>query len=402
MTMNRKEFLQRSALFTLGTQLLPGLLTSCDDSPTIGRRFDVNFDGNVLVIGAGSAGLTAGHVLRQHNIDFQILEASDRFGGRVRRDSSLADFPIDLGAEWLHTDSSVFAEMINDPGTSGDIELIRYRPETMSAWHNDALRKRNFYTNFYAEYKFKSTTWYDFFERYIVPGIEDSITYQSPVVAIDYSGSRVQVTTADDTVYEADKVILTVPLTILKQNRITFDPPLPASKTNALADVEMPDGIKVFIRMNEDFYPDILFDGGILKNALTDINGEKIYYDAAFRKDTRDHVLALFCVGEPATIYAQQDSDQQTLDVVMTELDKFFDGKASRHYQDHVIQNWSKETFIGGSYSHYDSYNRRDDLKAPLDSKIYFAGETYAEEDSIATVHGASLSAFTAVQQVLA
>ena len=37
----------------------------------------------VLIIGAGAAGLAAGHALAQRGIDFQILEASDRIGGRL-------------------------------------------------------------------------------------------------------------------------------------------------------------------------------------------------------------------------------------------------------------------------------------------------------------------------------
>ena len=53
-------------------------------------------------MGAGAAGITAGHALSEKGIDFEILEASSVHGGRVKKTAGFADFPIDLGAEWVH------------------------------------------------------------------------------------------------------------------------------------------------------------------------------------------------------------------------------------------------------------------------------------------------------------
>ena len=39
----------------------------------------------VLIIGAGAAGITAGHLLAERGVDFEILEASSTHGGRVRK-----------------------------------------------------------------------------------------------------------------------------------------------------------------------------------------------------------------------------------------------------------------------------------------------------------------------------
>ena len=41
----------------------------------------------------------------------------------------------------------------------------------ISVWKDGKLRKRNIASHFYSEYKFKSTTWYGFFEQHIVPTI---------------------------------------------------------------------------------------------------------------------------------------------------------------------------------------------------------------------------------------
>ena len=61
-----------------------------------------NFEGKVIIIGAGASGLAAAKILQRNNIDYLILEASNRYGGRLKENKTLADFPIDLGAEWIH------------------------------------------------------------------------------------------------------------------------------------------------------------------------------------------------------------------------------------------------------------------------------------------------------------
>ena len=57
----------------------------------------------VAIVGAGVAGLEAGRVLHEANVDIAILEARERIGGRVftMRDPRLP-VPIELGAEFVH------------------------------------------------------------------------------------------------------------------------------------------------------------------------------------------------------------------------------------------------------------------------------------------------------------
>lgn len=396
--MNRQEFLRNLTGVGVGAVFFPGFLMSCDPTYDFYDSIEVNFSGNVLIIGAGSAGLTAGHILNQNDIDFQILEASDRYGGRVKKAENFVDFPIDLGAEWIHTHPSILAKILNNPNESASVDILNYAPESMYLWKNGKLKKRNFLTNFYSEWKFKNSTWFDFFDEFVVPGVSNRINLSTPVTSIDYSGSRVQVETAGQT-YEADKVIVTVPLKMLQNGSIDFIPSFPAEKSTALEKVDMPDGIKIFIEMEEDFYPDITVDGG-LGDFINDETGEKIYYDAAFRKDSNTNLLGLFTVGPQASKFTELSSDQESANALMDELDQIFDEKASRHYVQHIVQNWSKEPFIGGSYSHYRDYGAMDVLKRPIDDKVFFAGEAYSDE-SQATVHGAAETAWSVVKRIL-
>lgn len=58
---------------------------------------------DVVIIGAGAAGLAAARALDEHGIDVVVLEARERIGGRVFTHRDLASpIPIELGAEFIH------------------------------------------------------------------------------------------------------------------------------------------------------------------------------------------------------------------------------------------------------------------------------------------------------------
>ena len=68
----------------------------------------MNFDADVIVLGAGLAGLTAAHELSAAGKSVLILEARDRAGGRVftKRDAT-SSMPVELGPEWVGGDGKM-------------------------------------------------------------------------------------------------------------------------------------------------------------------------------------------------------------------------------------------------------------------------------------------------------
>jgi monoamine oxidase len=57
---------------------------------------------DVIVVGAGIAGLAAAQALQQGGRRVLVLEARDRIGGRVWTSARWPDLPVDLGASWIH------------------------------------------------------------------------------------------------------------------------------------------------------------------------------------------------------------------------------------------------------------------------------------------------------------
>ena len=92
------------------------------------KKYD--FDGKVIIVGAGASGLAAAKILEQNQIDYTILEATNRYGGRLKKDTTLADFSIDVGAEWIHSNPKVLNVIKGFDGSKIEEELIDYKLES--------------------------------------------------------------------------------------------------------------------------------------------------------------------------------------------------------------------------------------------------------------------------------
>lgn len=92
MTISRRNFLSASAALTL--------------VPLFGARAlaaSLPRDADIVVIGAGAAGIAAARRIQASNRKVIVVEASGQIGGRCATDSTSFDVPFDRGARWLHT-----------------------------------------------------------------------------------------------------------------------------------------------------------------------------------------------------------------------------------------------------------------------------------------------------------
>jgi monoamine oxidase len=86
---------------------------------------------DVLIIGAGIAGLTAAEQLAARGLSVKVLEARDRPGGRILTVSDERDgFPIELGAEFVHGKHPLLRSYISDAD-------LRLREIKADPWCNE-------------------------------------------------------------------------------------------------------------------------------------------------------------------------------------------------------------------------------------------------------------------------
>ena len=289
--MNRRKFLKQSTLLSIGGLLLPSaLLSSCRPDTLFEGP---SFQGKVLIIGAGAAGLYAGYILKSKGIDFQILEAAPNYGGRIGKLTGFANFTIDVGAQWMHGKNSIVSDLVkasDTPITLDDSnekywfnnELVSSLPRDINEIFEEEenvpdvsfadFAVQNGYGDEYKniveaiagdsgadasqisaywkiieeenwnsgddDFKFEET-YFDLIEKQIAIHVQDQIQLNTAVKQIDYSGPVIQVTDSNNNVYTADKVIITVPITILKSGDIEFVPTLQTEKTTAFSKIGM-------------------------------------------------------------------------------------------------------------------------------------------------------------------
>ena len=92
MTITRRNFLSASA----GLAMAPGFFGSRAGAAPLPREADI------VVIGAGAAGIAAARRVMAANRKVIVVEASSRIGGRCQTDATTFDVPFDRGARWMH------------------------------------------------------------------------------------------------------------------------------------------------------------------------------------------------------------------------------------------------------------------------------------------------------------
>jgi monoamine oxidase len=400
---------------------------------------DTSWD--VVVVGAGMAGLAAARVLHDAGRRTVVLEAARRIGGRVLTDRSLG-FAVELGAGWIHgTVDNPVAELAAAAGVAwhasdfDDVRTFRAAGRVWSAaelddadaayvallrriearaasgrsvahvldeiepgWATDPLlvhRLSSDLTFDLGDLDRLSSTLFDTgerldgpdalvlggYERVLAPlaaGLDIRLSH--PVERIESRGERVTAVVGSKR-FDAARVVVAVPLGVLS--------------AGAVASVGFSAVEKFCFVWDEPFWDDTEF------LAYTPLRPD--LYNLFVNLHSVDRsvpALMTFAYADEARA-ASRRSDAESVELAVRHLRDMY-GTKVRRPRAMRRSRWVADPFVRGAYS-FPSVDTRPgdfDLLAQSVGRVHFAGEhTHAEHFS--TVHGAYLSGRRAAFEVL-
>jgi monoamine oxidase len=406
---------------------------------------DDEFD--VVVVGAGAAGLAASERLASTGLSYVVLEARDRAGGRAWTVDAAPGMPVDLGCGWLHSaETNPWAAIAERQGRTLDkspppwsrpgahigpnrhrmpeftaaLSRFRERVEAFSPDGPDAALDTLLESGDPANPLIDAvSTYYSGAELAKVSAIdlrtyEDSgvnwrvreglgaviaelaigapVRYGCAVRAIDRSGARLAIETGMGVV-QCRAAIVTLSSALLAKAPDLFRPALPA-KIEAAEKLPLGLANKLFLHLEDPtaFEPDTRAFGKIDDRATAAYQ---------FRGQGRPLVECFFG-GELA-----DELDKGGLDAAASfaagELSGLFGAGIRKTIRPLRFHGWRKDPWAAGAYS----YARpgfatcRTELAAPVEDRIFFAGEA-CSTSSYSTAHGAYETGVQAAENAVA
>lgn len=408
---------------------------------------------HIVIIGSGASGLMAAYTLLKRSYTVTLLEARDRTGGRIHTLQSPFSIPVETGAEFIHGDQPITRSLIeasaseavlltgnhyrlkNGKVLQGDLLENEWRliMERLHALEDD-ITIDDFLQQYFNEEQYKSVCnevkrfaegfdladtskasafalreeWQesdDEHQYHITGGYQRIIEYLEKEVKslggkfmlstivreIQWSTGKVKVLTADSKSLHAEKVIVTVPLGVLKKKMIRFTPSLPKHE-QAFEQMGFGSVVKFLIEFEATFWKD---------NIVCRLhNASFIFSDAeipTWWTQLPDAAPILTgWLGGPVTQTVKHDptalfenairSLQAIFSCPETDIEKNI-----RHWQ---IVDWGTDPFSQGAYSYatVQTAQALELISKPVDDTIYFVGEACYQGTAIGTVEAALIS----------
>ena len=171
--------------------------------------------------------------------------------------------------------------------------------------------------------------------------------------------------------FEADAVICTIPLGVLKQNGIIFKPELSNNKLESIEKLGVAIHEKTILQFEQAFWPN-----NFQYLAPYDAQAE-IWREIINLHHFSHHKLATLVISNHADTVQLDKSDQQLIASIIDMLKKIFGNKISP-LKYSTVTRWHRDPYSYGSYSYHTKASSLSDNKSRSSEphgRICFAGE---------------------------
>lgn len=227
------------------------------------------------------------------------------------------------------------------------------------------------------------------------------IFYGKTVQTISYNNDGVEVV-AGDQVFQADMVLCTVPLGVLKKRTLRFEPDLPQRKLAAIERLGFGLLNKVAMLFPRVFWGEDVDTFGCLSE-FSHRRGEFFLF-YGYHTVSGGSVLVALVAGEAAHSF-EYTEPSTLLHRVLDILRGIYGPKGIDvpNPIQSICTRWASDPFSYGSYSHVrvqSSGSDYDILAESVEGRLYFAGEATIRQHP-ATMHGAYLSGLREASNIL-
>jgi monoamine oxidase len=409
---------------------------------------------DVVIIGAGAAGLSAAKELTKQGISFIVVEASHRIGGRAYSEEIAPGVWFDLGCAYLdcgpeftkHIDeSNPFIAFAQNQGAV--IEEYQYdshyiyngRPlddkemKALEAFYTEceeAIRNsvvagedraiseiidlENPYATPYmdmmavtapkdldeasaTDFFHKVDDWKSFntlhgYGNLVAQwGSDVQVSLNSKVESVDWSGKDVLVNTVKGSL-RARCLISTVSNGILATQSIHFKPRLPDWKLESIQGLPMGFENKIGVHFTQDvFGPGA---SGYYQAWSSEAQGA--YIDVNLMST---NVVTVF-IGGRFSVWMEKQGQQAAREFAVDRIADVFGHDIRKSIGRSIVSAWATDPWTFGSYASAlpGQFHQRESLPLAIDNKLFFAGEATARANG--TCNGAYWSGVRAAREV--
>ncbi len=421
---------------------------------------------DVIIIGAGAAGLSAARSLTRSGQSVCILEARARIGGRIHTiQGDGFSVPVEAGAEFMHGELPLTKELMREAGVTyhagnGRTWNIEKNQLTEGAlFHDDwdTLMDRlnkldqdttigNFLRKYFSDPKYGSLT--DAVKRFVqgydaadvekasafalrkewsaenIEGFRPKGGYSqlmdflsddiqkkglevklsSVVTKIRWKHQAVEVFTEQNEKFICRAVLVTIPVTLLKKQAIVFEPPL-TKHIEALQHLEVGGVIKFLIEFKDRVWE------RKEPSVYRQMPGINFLFSDAFvptwwTQNPAEVPLLTGWLAGPVIQTIQQD-DRTLLNKAFISLAYLFgcsEVELLRDVRVAKVYNWSNDPYSLGAYG-YKTLNTASAIRIfsePVDNTLYFAGEALYDGVEMGTVEAALVSGKQVAEKITA